>query len=570
MLGQPERPFRVFYMKNTENKITYFLYARKSSESEDRQVQSIEDQINRLKVLANDYGISIKEILTEAKSAKKPYNRPVFDDMLDRIENGEAQGILCWQINRLSRNPIDSGKLGWMLQQGTIKSIQTIDKEYLPEDNVLLFNIETGQANQFIIDLRKNSRRGMEGKADRGWLPSRAPLGYLNNTIEHTIVEDEERFHVVRKMWDLMLTGNCTPPQIREIANKEWGFRTPKTKRDGGVEIAMSVIYKMFNNVFYTGMFEWSGKQYQGNHKAMITLEEYDRVQVILGRAGKPRAKTHEFSYTGLIVCSVCGGMITATEKTKFILKTGELKSYVYYHCGQHKKGVSCTQDERITLQEVESYIDIELERYTILPKFREWALEILNKNNDKEIEDRTKIYETQHKSLTETQKELDTLTKMRYRDLIDDETFVRERDELQSKIVKLKTNLRETESRAEKWLELTEKTFNFATYARKAFMGPDLKTKREIFSALGQNFSMKDGKVFINPNEWFVPIEKAYPELETEYNRLELDETLDISTRNARFAELILSWGGYRDSTAAPSRGGPRRTNRLGLRPLA
>lgn len=536
-------------MKNTETKITYFLYARKSSESEDRQVQSIEDQINRLKILANDLGISIKEILTEAKTAKKPYCRPVFDDMLDRIENGEARGILCWQINRLSRNPIDSGKLGWMLQQGTIKSIQTIDKEYLPEDNVLLFNIETGQANQFIIDLRKNSRRGMEGKADRGWLPSRAPLGYLNNTIEHTIVEDGERFHLVRKMWDLMLTGNYTPPQIREIANKEWGFRTPRTKRDGGVEIAMSVIYKMFNNIFYTGMFEWSGKQYQGNHKAMITLEEYDRVQVILGRAGKPRAKTHEFAYTGLIVCSVCGGMITATEKTKFILKTGELKSYVYYHCGQRKKGVSCTQDERITLQAVESSIDIELERYTILPKFREWALEILNKNNDKEIEDRTKIYETQHKSLTETQKELDTLTKMRYRDLIDDETFVRERDELQSKIVKLKTNLRETESRAEKWLELTEKTFNFATYARKAFMGPDLQTKREIFSALGQNFSMKDGKVFINPNEWFVPIEKAYPKLETEYNRLELDETLDISTRNARFAELILSWGGYRES---------------------
>jgi DNA invertase Pin-like site-specific DNA recombinase len=531
-------------MKNTETKITYFLYARKSSESEDRQVQSIEDQINRLKILANDLGISIKEILTEAKTAKKPYCRPVFTEMLERIEKGEAQGILCWQINRLSRNPIDSGSLGWMLQQNILQSIQTIDRQYLPDDNVLLFNVESGMANQFIIDLRKNSRRGMEGKAERGWLPSRAPLGYLNEKLEHIMVEDPERFDLVRKMWDMMLTGNYTPPQIREIANKQWGFRTPKTKRSGGGELAMSVIYKMFNNLFYTGMFEWSGMQYKGNHRPMITSEEYDRVQIILGRAGKPRAQTHFFAYTGLIACSVCGGMITATEKTKLIMKTGELKSYVYYHCGQRKKGVSCTQDERITLKEVESYIDIELERYTILPKFQEWALDILNKSNDKEIEDRTKIYETQHKSLTETQKELDTLTKMRYRELIDDETFIKERDELQSKIVKLKTNLRETESRADKWLELTEKTFNFATYARKAFFDGDLNTKREIFSALGQNFSMKDGKVFIKPNEWFVPIEKAYPALETEYNRLELDETLDISTRNARFAELILDWG--------------------------
>ncbi len=253
-------------------KITYFLYPRKSSESEDRQVQSIEDQVNRLKELAQTLHLEIKEILPEAKSAKKPYNRPVFTEMLERIEKGEANGILCWQINRLSRNPIDSGKLSWMLQQGILKSIQTIDRQYLPDDNVLLFNVESGMANQFIIDLRKNSKRGMEGKADRGWLPSRAPLGYINDKIEHTIVEDPERFDLVRKMWEMMLTGNFTPPQIRDIANDEWGFRTLKSKRVGGVPIANSVIYKMFSNLFYTGMFSWSGRVYQsGNHKPMIT-----------------------------------------------------------------------------------------------------------------------------------------------------------------------------------------------------------------------------------------------------------------------------------------------------------
>jgi hypothetical protein len=137
---------------------------------------------------------------------------------------------------------------------------QTIDRQYLPDDNVLLFNIETGQANQFIIDLKKNSMRGMIGKADRGWLPSRAPLGYKNDLLEHTIYEDPERFLLVRKMWDMMLTGNYTPPQIREIANKEWGFRTPKTKRNGGFEIGNSSIYRLFTNIFYTGMFEWHGK----------------------------------------------------------------------------------------------------------------------------------------------------------------------------------------------------------------------------------------------------------------------------------------------------------------------
>lgn len=526
-------------------KYKLFLYARRSSdESSDRQLQSIEDQINCLKPIASRLGIHIVEIIEESKSSKQPYIRPKFQNMLERIEAGEADGILCYHINRLSRNPIDSGTLSWMLQKGIIKVIQTVDREYLPQDNVLLFNVETSMANQYIRDLAVVSRRGMQGKADRGWLPSRAPLGYFNDVLEHTITVDEERFTLVRKMWDLMLTGNYTPQQIRQIANKEWGFRTPKTKRDGGVELANSVMYKMFTNIFYTGAFTWAGKVYTGNHKPMITLEEYDRVQVILGKKGKPRSQTHEFAYTGLMRCGVCGSMYTASEKTKIVKSTGKLKTYVYYHCTRRKKDVVCDQRKPMTLKELEDQIDIKLERFTILPKFQEWALEILNRDNDKEIEERTKIYENQHKALTTTQKELDMLTKMRYRELIDDETFIKERDELKAKIAKLTSNLRETESRAEKWLELTERTFNFARYARKEFISGSLEKKREIYSALGQNFLVKDKEIHITPNEWFVPIEKAYPALEAEFNRLELDKNLSTSMRNEKIASLILSWG--------------------------
>ena len=520
------------------------MYPRKSSESEDRQVQSIDDQISRLKALASDYKLEVKEILPEAKSAKKPYYRPVFTDMLERIEKGEANSILCWQINRLSRNPIDSGKISWMLQQGIIKCIQTIDRQYLPDDNVLLFNIESGQANQFIIDLRKNSKRGMEGKAERGWLPSRAPLGYTNDKLEHIIIEDKERFHLIRKMWDMMLTGNYTPPQILEIAKKQWGFRTPKHKRGGDVELSTSGIYRIFTNIFYTGMFEWNGKVYSGNHKSMVTLEEYDRVQIILGREGKPRSKTHEFAYTGLIPCEVCGSLYTATEKKKIIKKTGELKTYVYYHCSRRKKGTICDDDNRMTLDELEAQIDVELERYTIAPEFQKWALEILSKSNDKEIEERTKVYEMKHRSLVSAQNELDNLTRMRYKELIDDETYIKERDVLKATIARLKNELRETESRAEKWVDLTEKTFHFATYARKAFETGTLQQKREILTALGQNFSIKAKKVKIIPNEWLIPIEKAYPALETEYKRLELKKYQSVEARNLAFAQLILNWG--------------------------
>ncbi len=65
-----------------------------------------------------------------------------------------------------------------------------------------------------------------------------------------------------------------------------------------------------------------------------------------------------------------------------------------------------------LPLEDLELQVEKELEGLTILPEFRDWALEVLNENNDREIEDRTKVYEMQHKNLVTTQKELDNLTK--------------------------------------------------------------------------------------------------------------------------------------------------------------
>ena len=545
------------YMNKETNKIKYFVYARKSSEGEDRQIQSIDDQINRLKKLANDLDLDIKETYTEAKSAKKPDNRPLFDEMLQRIENGEADGILCWQINRLSRNPIDSGKLSWLLQQGVLKSIQTIDRQYLPDDNVLLFSVESGVANQYILDLRKNTMRGLQSKLEKGWQNGVASLGYLNDKENKTIITDPERFNLVRKMWDLMLTGNYTPPKILDIANKEWGFRTRRFKHIGGNELSRSGIYKIFTNLFYAGIIENSGLQYDGKHEPMITLEEYDRVQMILGRKGKPRPKHHEFAFTGSMRCGVCGCLYTAETKKK-LLKSGEIREHTYYHCTRKTTKIKCDQRKNIPVDVLELQIEKEIEKYTILPEFLQWALEGLNQKNDTEIENRSTIHETQARTLLDTQKQLDELTKMRYRQLIDDDAFIKERNELQVKITQLKSRLRETEARAEKWLELTEKTFNFATYARKAFLlakdKEGLELKKEILMTLGKTPIIRDGLLSIEPNEWFVPIGNDYPTLEMEYLGLEPQKMPMNKRRTEALASVRTRWLPGQGSNLRPS----------------
>ena len=188
-----------------------------------------------------------------------------------------------------------------------------------------------------------------------------APLGYLNDKTEKTIIKDPDRFSLIRKMWDLMLTGNYTPPKILDIATAEWGFRTRtfKKKGYGGNPISRSGIYKVFTNIFYAGIIDYFGTQYPGKHEPMITLEEYDRVQMLLGREGKPRPKHHEFAFTGSIRCAECGCLYTAETKRKLIKSTGEIREYTYYHCTRRTRRINCTQRKVIR----EDNLELQIER---------------------------------------------------------------------------------------------------------------------------------------------------------------------------------------------------------------
>src|SRR3954449_4700236 len=87
----------------------FFLYARKSTDDLSRQVRSIADQLAELRELAKREGLDIVDVFIEHQTAKRP-GRPVFNQMLDRVERGEANGLLAWHPDRLSRNSLDAGR----------------------------------------------------------------------------------------------------------------------------------------------------------------------------------------------------------------------------------------------------------------------------------------------------------------------------------------------------------------------------------------------------------------------------------------------------------------------------
>lgn len=534
----------------------YILYARKSTDREDRQVQSLDDQVKILKSLALKLNIKIIDIYREAKSAKDPYVRPLFTKLIQNITRGEVDGIICWKIDRLSRNSAESGLLMHLLQKNILKSIQTNDREYKPEDNVLLLSVETGISNQYILDLKKNVKRGLNSKIEKGWKPCFAPLGYLNDKENKTIIRDPERFDLVRKMFDFMLTGNYTPPRILDMANKQWGLKTRKCKKLGGKELSKSAIYNIFTNIFYAGILEYDGSEYKGSHPAMINLDEFDQIQSLLGRKGKPRPKKHEFSYTGIIKCGECGCYYTAQENPKK-LKNGQVNMHTYYHCTRRKTNIKCNQTGAITKEDLDKQIEVILNSITILPEFRDWALDIIKRENHKEVEVRTKIYQSQQKAINEVQKKLDSLIDMRCSKLIDDNEYSIRKEEWQAELKELQRNLRITEERADKWLELTEQVFNFATNAREAFRHGDVKTKRSIFKSLGQTFIIKDKKLTIELNEWFKPIQEDYPLLEERYLRLKPTENVITNNKNDDLNGVRSEWLGRKDSN--PRMPGPK-----------
>ncbi|MGO9613258.1 MAG: recombinase family protein [Dissulfurispiraceae bacterium] len=520
--------------------LTIIQYRRKSTEGDERQIASLSDQAAAIHDLIARLGIDPSQILDdveEAKSAKQTGRTGFNARVIQQIAKGHANAIICWHADRLSRNAIDTAALINLMDLGKLQAIVTNQQIFwnTPMDKFMLA-LFCGQAKLENDNKSVNVKRGLAGKVRKGWRPGVAPLGYLNNKTkqsgERDILIDEERFSLMRKLWDLLLSGEYSVRKICEIANRNLSLTTRKTKRQGGKPLSLSLIYEIFNEPFYSGWYWWNNSEtrkrelVKGNHQPMITEDEFEQGQAILGRPWKPHPRKHTFSYTGLIRCGECGGSVTAEDKwqtrcgvckKKFSslnrsmcpfcqtsiekMEHKRVLHYVYYRCTK-RRTPSCSQ-KYAGVEELEKDIDQALKKISFKEKYLKWAIKMLSGQELEEKSLQKKLGSHFKRETTILKEELVEINKFIIKQelsgwtLMKKEDAIAERMHLEKQISEYGNNDSRNESAAS--LQAAMDMFRFAYHARVWFRDGTVAQKKSIASLLGSNLILRDKKLSID-----------------------------------------------------------------------
>ena len=435
------------------NDLKYVIYCRKSSDGEDKQIQSIETQLRELKEHAENNKLHVVDIITEKQSAHTP-GRPEFEKVLTYIRNGKVDGLLVIRANRISRNALDAGRIITLMDEKKLKYIRTPNSTCYtgsPTDKMMIaFELMVSKKDS--DEKGENVKEGLKTKAIKGYPNGIAPIGFTNDKTSEVgnrkWIVDKEKFPLVKKVFREFLTGNYSANSMASWARKELKLTTPQHKKLGGKLIQDSYVHTMLKNPIYAGFFYYNDVRYE-LHKdipKMISESEHNRIVQMIEARDVPKTQKHKtifsgilkgvngefigtdpkfqlicdckkkFAYRGLENCPNCGSMIKDLNNPKYL-------HYVYYYNVSKKKRKE--KYKSILEQDILEFVKNELvQPLSVNPKFALWAKKNIRHLKDKELVEKTSLKQSVEAVEEGVKKEKEKLRQMLRREVITEEEY--------------------------------------------------------------------------------------------------------------------------------------------------
>ena len=459
-------------MKDTPQK--FYLYARKSTDEAQRQVLSIEAQLHELREFARKENLHIVREFVESKTAKEP-GREVFNEMLASVENGDVEGIVAWHADRLARNSVDGGKIIYLLDVGKLKYLKfpTLWFENTPQGKFML-NIAFGQSKYYVDNLSENIRRGIRQKLRNGVWPGYAPIGYLNDKTNRTIVPDTDKATLIRKAFELYATGEYPLLKLRKVIN-ESGLVGKRDKL-----LSISNYQYLLKNPIYYGAIRYGGELYDGVHEPIITKKLFDAVQSIMGSKSRTtRApKLKPYSYRGVFRCGECDCMITTETQ----------KGHNYLRCTK-RRGV-CTQPY-VREEAIAEQVREEVQKVSLPSAWVDACVQILEKERTHHQHAERSSVQKLESEITTIEKKLDALLDLQLDGSITHTEYTNKKQVLLNRKTDLKEQIAVFERTSDNRFEPLTRFLKSLNQAGKITSRGNLEENRDFLKKIGSNPSI-------------------------------------------------------------------------------
>lgn len=343
------------------------LYVRVSTTSQLEEGYSIEEQKAKLESYCDIKDWHVYKVYTDGGFSGSTTERPALEQLIKDAQSKLFDTVLVYKLDRLSRS-----------QKDTLYLIEDIFLKNNIEFVSLLENFDTstpfGRAVIGLLSvfaqlereqIKERMQLGKLGRAKSGksmmWAKTSYGYNYDKETGSMTVNEYEAL--AVKEIFTSYLAG-MSITKLRDKINGEypkqpaWSYRT---------------IRGILANPVYCGLNQYKGQTFQGTHKAIISLDDFEQTQRELAKRqqtakelSNPRPFQAKYMLSGLAQCGYCHAPLKVILGA--VRKDGSrFKRYECYQRHPRKtKGVTVYNDNK----KCESgYYDMELLEHYVLTR---------------------------------------------------------------------------------------------------------------------------------------------------------------------------------------------------------